>query len=106
CGTYMSQIKEDRDGVRFSWNVWPSSRLEATRLVVPLSCLFTPTKERPDLPPLQYEPVICSQTTCICYYLHQGASVRRSCFHLCGAGTRFMSALLNHFMRCYCTKSN
>lgn len=24
---------EDRDGVRFAWNVWPSSRLEATRLV-------------------------------------------------------------------------
>lgn len=27
-------------------NVWPSSKLEATRLVVPLGCLFTPIKER------------------------------------------------------------
>ncbi|XP_011611334.2 protein transport protein Sec23B isoform X2 [Takifugu rubripes] len=64
--TYQEFIQqnEDRDGVRFSWNMWPSSRLEATRLVVPVSCLFTPTKERPDLPPLQYEPVICSRTTC------------------------------------------
>ena len=25
------QAQEDRDGVRLSWNVWPSSRLEATR---------------------------------------------------------------------------
>ena len=25
---------EERDGVRFSWNVWPSNRLEATRMVI------------------------------------------------------------------------
>ena len=24
---------EERDGIRFSWNVWPSNRLEATRMV-------------------------------------------------------------------------
>jgi protein transport protein SEC23 len=30
---------EQRDGVRCSWNVWPSSRIEATRIVVPLGCL-------------------------------------------------------------------
>ncbi|XP_030069953.1 protein transport protein Sec23A [Microcaecilia unicolor] len=58
------QQNEDRDGVRFSWNVWPSSRLEATRMVVPVAALFTPIKERPDLPPIQYEPVLCSRTTC------------------------------------------
>jgi len=40
------QSQEERDGVRLSWNVWPSSKLEATRLVVPLGCLFTPLKER------------------------------------------------------------
>lgn len=39
---------EDRDGVRFSWNCWPSTRLEATRIVVPIGavyvffCLFEP----------------------------------------------------------------
>ncbi len=44
-----------------SWNVWPSSRLEANRLVVPIGALYTPLKERPDLPPLQYEPVTCKQ---------------------------------------------
>ncbi|XP_066464723.1 protein transport protein Sec23A isoform X2 [Eleutherodactylus coqui] len=58
------QQNEDRDGVRFSWNVWPSSRLEATRMVVPVAALFTALKERPDLPPIQYEPVLCSRTTC------------------------------------------
>ena len=49
---YMQQ-NEDRDGVRLSWNVWPSSRLEATRMVVPLGALYTPLKERADLPPIQ-----------------------------------------------------
>ncbi|XP_004698210.1 protein transport protein Sec23B [Echinops telfairi] len=64
--TYLEFIQqnEEQDGVRFSWNVWPSSRLEATRMVVPLACLLTPLKERPDLPPVQYEPVLCSRPTC------------------------------------------
>ncbi|XP_049596991.1 protein transport protein Sec23A isoform X1 [Syngnathus scovelli] len=60
---YIAQ-NEEHDGVRFSWNVWPSSRLEATRMVVPVAALFTPLKERPDLPPIQYEPVLCSRATC------------------------------------------
>ncbi|CAG5120210.1 unnamed protein product, partial [Candidula unifasciata] len=64
--TYQEFIQqnEDRDGIRFSWNVWPSSRLEATRMVVPLGAIFTPLKERPDLPPIQYDPVLCTRTTC------------------------------------------
>jgi len=58
------QQNEDRDGVRFTWNVWPSSRLETTRLVVPLGCLYQPLKERPDLPPILYDPVLCTRNTC------------------------------------------
>ncbi|KAF8830538.1 hypothetical protein HHX47_DHR2000920 [Lentinula edodes] len=50
---------EERDGVRLSWNVWPSSRIEATRTVVPISALYTPLKVREDLPPVLYEPVAC-----------------------------------------------
>ena len=46
-------------GVRLSWNVWPSSRIEATRIVVPVSALYTPLKIRQDLPPVLYEPVTC-----------------------------------------------
>ena len=60
---YMQQ-NEDRDGIRLSWNVWPSSRLEATRMVVPLGVLYTPLKERPDLPPIQYDPVACARASC------------------------------------------
>ncbi|CAG8496860.1 7983_t:CDS:2, partial [Cetraspora pellucida] len=50
---------EEQDGTRFSWNVFPASRLDATRIVVPISCLYTPLKEREDLPPIFYEPVTC-----------------------------------------------
>jgi len=53
---------EATDGVRFSWNVWPSSRLEATRIVVPLGCLYTPLKAIEGLPLLPYEPVMCKGT--------------------------------------------
>lgn len=52
---------EERDAVRFSWNVWPSSRLEATRIVVPVGCLYTPMKNRQDAPPpLSYDPIRCN----------------------------------------------
>ncbi|KAL8914008.1 MAG: hypothetical protein Q9171_001259 [Xanthocarpia ochracea] len=50
---------EDRDGIRLSWNTFPSSRMEASRLVVPIGALYTPLKEKPDTPLLQYEPVTC-----------------------------------------------
>ena len=32
---------------------------EASRLVVPIGALYTPLKEKPDTPLLQYEPVAC-----------------------------------------------
>lgn len=52
---------EQRDGTRFSWNVWPSTRLEATRIVVPLGCLYTPLKRIENMPsPLSYDPIRCN----------------------------------------------
>ncbi|KAK9880508.1 hypothetical protein WA026_011747 [Henosepilachna vigintioctopunctata] len=64
--TYEEYIQqnEDRDGIRFTWNVWPSSRIEATRLIVPLGCLYQPLKERTDLPHIQYDPVLCTRNNC------------------------------------------
>lgn len=56
---------EDRDGVRLSWNTLPSSRMEASRLVVPIGALYTPLKEKTDTPLLQYEPVSC-RAPCRC----------------------------------------
>jgi protein transport protein SEC23 len=51
-------------GVRLSWNIWPSSRIEANRTVVPIAALYIPLKQRDDLPPVLYEPVTCKSTPC------------------------------------------
>jgi protein transport protein SEC23 len=40
-------------------NVWPSSRIDATRVVVPFGSMVTPIKTIPGMPLLPYEPVGC-----------------------------------------------
>ena len=56
---------EDRDGVRLTWHNWPSSRLEATRIVSPIAALYTPLKNIEGMPPaLQYDPIRCSGSGC------------------------------------------
>ncbi|KAJ9084039.1 GTPase-activating protein S23 [Entomophthora muscae] len=54
----FNQIEEN-DGVRFSWNSFANTRIEANRMVIPISCLYTPLKMRQDVPPVYYEPVVC-----------------------------------------------
>lgn len=59
---------EEMDGVRWSWLTWPSSRLEATRCIVPFGCMYTPLKplSANRLPaPLPYDPVQCKSCTSI-----------------------------------------
>ncbi|KAJ1351855.1 hypothetical protein KIN20_008018 [Parelaphostrongylus tenuis] len=56
------------DGVQFTWNLWPHSRVDAQKLIVPLACFYTPLKERPadqpQQPALEYDPVLCQKATC------------------------------------------
>ncbi|KAH9407292.1 Protein transport protein Sec23A [Tyrophagus putrescentiae] len=57
---------EDVDGIRFNWNVWPATRVEAAKVVLPLACLFSPLREsqtRP-VPTVEYEPVVCARQNC------------------------------------------
>jgi protein transport protein SEC23 len=73
---------EDVDGLRFDWNIWPQTRVEAAKIVLPLGCLFTPLREsqsRP-LPPIQYEPVLCSRQNCRAI-LNPYCQVFVVCFH-------------------------
>lgn len=30
---------EDRDGIRFTFNTWPGTRVEATKCVIPMGCM-------------------------------------------------------------------
>jgi len=51
---------EAKDGIRFSWNMWPTTRLESTRIVVPVGCLYTPLhRGEAPLPQLGYDPIRC-----------------------------------------------
>ena len=68
---------EEQDGVRLTWNVWPTGgKTEAAKLVVPIAALVTPLKQRTqsgdgeggqavgELPQIQaapYEPLMCKQ---------------------------------------------
>lgn len=52
---------EQEEGIRFTWNQFPTSRLHAAQNIIPLSMLYTPfmTKEEPTLR-TQTQPLLCS----------------------------------------------
>ncbi|EUB61253.1 Protein transport protein Sec23A [Echinococcus granulosus] len=83
---YIQQT-EASDGIRFSWNTWPASRLEAAQLVVPISCLYTPMKERENLPPLMYDPVVCTRCRGILNPFCQ-VDIRSKCWNCCLCSSR------------------
>jgi len=62
----MAQFVESerRDGTRFSWNVLPNNRIEATRMAVPMGCLYTPLKQIPELVQVPYAPITCKTAGC------------------------------------------
>ena len=56
CYLRMSIEITSTAGVCLSWNVWPSSRIEAIRIVLPVTALYTLLKICQDLPPVLYTP--------------------------------------------------
>jgi len=56
--------QEARDGARFSWNVFPTSKLEAARMAVPLGAMYTPLKHIPGMAVVPYHPVVCKAPNC------------------------------------------
>lgn len=54
---------EETDGVRLTFNIWPNSKLEATKCVVPFAALYTPNKRLPNMPvgglPLLHRALTC-----------------------------------------------
>ena len=59
---------EDRNGLRFSFNVLPTNRVDANSCCFPLGALYTPLKQISDFSTLQYEPVACKH--CHAYLNH------------------------------------
>ena len=52
---------ESQDGVRCTWQYWPSSKVAATRNVIPVSLLYNPRKEIEGMPLVEYDPVQCQK---------------------------------------------
>ena len=55
---------ENLNGCRFSWNIWPSTKADATKAVVPISALYTPLKLTSNFELVEYDPVQCRSRDC------------------------------------------
>ena len=55
-----------RTGVRFSWNVWPTSRIAASRITAPFGAMYTPLSHASsEVACAPYEPLCCTQCEAI-----------------------------------------
>jgi len=61
---YFYQI-EERDGARFSYNVWPSNKTETTKATIPIGCMYAPLRRGTTATRVGYDPVTC-KTCKIC----------------------------------------
>ncbi|KFK22996.1 hypothetical protein AALP_AAs50735U000600 [Arabis alpina] len=50
---------EGIDGVRMTWNVWPRTKVEASKCVIPLAVSISPIRRHSDIPSLPYAPLLC-----------------------------------------------
>ena len=55
---------EAKDNIRLSWNYWPSTKIGATRISMPIGALYTPLKELEDQQPMEYPPILCNNANC------------------------------------------
>eukprot|EP01129_Flabellula_baltica_P015716 TRINITY_DN8106_c0_g1_i1.p1 TRINITY_DN8106_c0_g1~~TRINITY_DN8106_c0_g1_i1.p1 ORF type:complete len:754 (-),score=168.75 TRINITY_DN8106_c0_g1_i1:16-2277(-) len=83
---------EDRDNIRFSWNIFPSTKVEAKKLVVPLGCIYSPMKVGVDTVRVEYNPLGCGNCNAIlnpyCATDLENVPKTWSC-SLCGARNQF-----------------
>ncbi|KAA8527880.1 hypothetical protein F0562_035251 [Nyssa sinensis] len=56
---------EGIDGVRMTWNVWPRTKVEASKCVIPIAASISPIRSHPDLPTLPYAPLRCKTCTAV-----------------------------------------
>ncbi|KAJ9173882.1 hypothetical protein P3X46_016974 [Hevea brasiliensis] len=56
---------EGIDGVRMTWNVWPRTKVEASKCVIPLAASISPIRHHPDIPTLPYSPLRCKTCSAI-----------------------------------------
>ena len=45
---------EEIDGVQMSWNMWPQTKVEASKCIIPLAASISPIRPNPDIPTLHF----------------------------------------------------
>lgn len=58
-------LLEEVDAVRMVWNVWPYSRLEAAKCVIPFGVMYTPAKQTTNLQVRDFPCVILTKSKTI-----------------------------------------
>ncbi|OMO55495.1 Zinc finger, Sec23/Sec24-type [Corchorus olitorius] len=56
---------EGVDAVRMTWNVWPRTKVEASKCVIPLAACIAPIRPNPDIPTLPYAPLRCKTCSAV-----------------------------------------
>ncbi|CAN6447531.1 unnamed protein product [Victoria cruziana] len=67
----MAEIvdQDGSDGVRMTWNSWPRTKVEASKCVIPIACVYSPIRVPPSAngvpcPLLPYRPLRCRNCSC------------------------------------------
>ncbi|KAJ6229033.1 protein transport protein sec23 [Anaeramoeba flamelloides] len=55
----MDFLKQNQEGLRFSWNTFPNSSEKSKEFVIPVGCLYTPNRINPEIPILPQTPFKC-----------------------------------------------
>ncbi|XP_026436879.1 protein transport protein SEC23-like [Papaver somniferum] len=53
------------DGIRMTWNSWPTTKLDANKIVIPIATSISPIKSHSDIQILPYIPLRCKTCSCI-----------------------------------------
>ncbi|MBA0637819.1 hypothetical protein Godav_024706 [Gossypium davidsonii] len=56
---------EGIDAVRMTWNVWPRTKVEASKCVIPLAASIAPIRPHTDIPVLPYAPLRCKTCSAV-----------------------------------------
>ncbi|KAI3936092.1 hypothetical protein MKW98_015851 [Papaver atlanticum] len=53
------------DGIRMTWNSWPTTKLDAHKIIIPIAISISPIKSHSDIQILPYIPLRCKTCSCI-----------------------------------------
>ncbi|KAK1381122.1 Protein transport protein SEC23 [Heracleum sosnowskyi] len=57
--------REGIDGIRFTWNSWPRTKVESSKCVIPIAASISPIRSHSDMLNLPYSPLRCKTCSAI-----------------------------------------